>query len=84
MRAYLMFSYPKLYHNLKAAIKEVCTEARNPEYFFMMTARYREKRCFGSWRTESFSRLPSHMGNVAQEALLKRFFIQETVSCAIL
>ena len=24
---------PKLYHNLKAAIKEVCTEAAESEYF---------------------------------------------------
>lgn len=77
-----VLSYPKLYHNLKAAIKEVCTEARNPN-IFMMTARYREKRCFGSWRTESF-RVCRLIWEMLRRKLLKRFFIQETVSCAIL
>lgn len=29
-----VFSYTKLYHNLKAAIKEVCTEVRNENIFY--------------------------------------------------
>ena len=77
-----VLSYPKLYHNLKAAIKEVCTEARNPNIFYD-DCPIREKRCFGSWRTESF-RVCRLIWEMLRRKLLKRFFIQETVSCAIL
>ena len=34
MSVFDVLSYPKLYHNLKAAIKEVCTEVRNPHIFY--------------------------------------------------
>ena len=33
MSVFDVLSYPKLYHNLKAAVKEVCTEVRNPHIF---------------------------------------------------
>ena len=34
MSVFDVLSYPKLYHNLKAAVKEVCTEADNPDIFY--------------------------------------------------
>ena len=32
MSVFDVLSYPKLYHNLKAAVKEVCTGVKNPAY----------------------------------------------------
>ena len=63
-----VLSYPKLYHNLKAAIKEVCTEARNPNIFYDDCPIPGEEM-LRIVENREFSRLPSHMGNVAQEAL---------------
>ena len=64
-----VFSYTKLYHNLKAAIKEVCTEVRNENITSMTTARFPVRKCFGSWRSkEEFSRLPGKMPEAAQDA----------------
>ena len=34
MSVFDVLSYPKLYHNLKAAVKEVCTEAKNPAVYY--------------------------------------------------
>ena len=34
-----VMSYPKLYHNLKAAIKEVCTEVTNEKIFYDISRR---------------------------------------------
>ena len=34
MSVFDVLSYPKLYHNLKAAVKEVCTGVKNPAMFY--------------------------------------------------
>ena len=59
--------FPKLYHNLKAAIKEVCTEEKNRHIF------YEDVSIPGSVMLEivkerDFGKLPAHMQNAAQEA----------------
>ena len=63
-----VLSYPKLYHNLKAAVKGVCTEEPTPGIFYDdcdipggEMLRIIENR--------EFSRLPGSMGRVAEEAL---------------
>ncbi|MBQ0060070.1 MAG: V-type ATPase subunit [Lachnospiraceae bacterium] len=62
-----VLSYPKLFHNLKAAIKEVCTEGNHPGAFYQdielnreaMTAIVREK---------AFDKLPDAMSEAAPRA----------------
>lgn len=62
-----VLSYPKLFHNLKAAIKEVCTEETNRHIFYddvsipgdVMLEIVREKEFF---------RLPANMQHAAEEA----------------
>lgn len=62
-----VLSYPKLFHNLKAAIKEVCTEEENRHIFYddvsipgdAMLEIVREKE---------FGKLPANMQNAAAEA----------------
>ena len=68
MKVFDVLSYPKLYHNLKAAVKEVCTEKQTPGIFYDdcdipggEMLRIIENR--------EFSRLPGNMGRVAEEAL---------------
>ena len=68
MKVFDVLSYPKLYHNLKAAVKEVCTEKETPGIFYDdcdipggEMLRIIENR--------EFSRLPGNMGRVAEEAL---------------
>lgn len=62
-----VLSYPKLYHNLKAAIKEVCTELENKNIF------YDDCSIPGAEmllivRNKEFGRLPGKMGQAAAEA----------------
>ena len=67
MKNFDVLSYPKLYHNLKAAIKEVCTEEKNRHIF------YEDVSIPGSVMLEiikerDFGKLPAHMQGAAQEA----------------
>ncbi len=67
MENFDVLSYPKLYHNLKAAIKEVCTEEENRHIF------YEDVSVPGSAmleivREKDFGKLPQHMQAAAQEA----------------
>ena len=78
-----VLSYPKLYHNLKAAIKEVCTEARNPNIFYDDCPIPGEEM-LRIVENREFSRLPSHMGNVAQEALETLLHTRDGQLCDIM
>ena len=62
-----VLSYAKLYHNLKAAIKEVCTETRNPNIFYGDCVLSGEEM-LRIVENREFSSLPYNMGNIAQEA----------------
>ena len=62
-----VLSYPKLYHNLKAAIKEVCTEMENKNIFYEDCA-IPGKEMLSIVKNKEFSRLPGKMGEAAQEA----------------
>lgn len=67
MKNFDVLSYAKLYHNLKAAIKEVCTEEKNRHIF------YEDVSVPGSTMLEivkerDFVKLPDHMQSVAAEA----------------
>ncbi|MEJ8733622.1 MULTISPECIES: V0D/AC39 family V-type ATPase subunit [Mediterraneibacter] len=67
MRVFDVFSYPKLYHNLKAAIKEVCTEARN-ENIFYEDCKIPGKEMLRIIENKEFEKLPGQMAQTAREA----------------
>ena len=83
MENFAVLSYPKLFHNLKAAIKEVCTEARNPNIFYDDCPIPGEEM-LRIVENREFSRLPSHMGNVAQEALETLLHTRDGQLCDIM
>ena len=68
MSVFDVLSYPKLYHNLKAAIKEVCTEVRNPNIFYDDCSIPGEEM-LKIIEAREFSKLPGDMGRTAQEAM---------------
>ena len=62
-----VLSYPKLYHNLKAAIKEVCTEEKNRHIFYDDVAIPGDEM-LEIVREKAFTRLPDYMQHVAADA----------------
>lgn len=82
MHVFDVLSLPKLYHNLKAAIKEVCTEVENKN-IFTMTVRFLEKRCLHLSRTKNLISCRV-ICQQQQEKHLTLCFTQETDNCAIL
>ena len=67
MSVFDVLSYPKLYHNLKAAIKEVCTEIRNENIFYDDCAIPGDEM-LKIVENKDFSKLPGKMEQTAQEA----------------
>ena len=68
MRVFDVLSYPKLYHNLKAAVKEVYAGMKNPAMFYDDCPIPGEEM-YRIVENRDFSRLPGNMGRTAQEAL---------------
>ena len=62
-----VLSYSKVYHNLKAAIKEVCTEVQSENIFYDDCA-ISGAEMLGIVENKEFGRLPDNMAAVAQEA----------------
>ncbi|MRM88197.1 V-type ATP synthase subunit C [Faecalicatena contorta] len=62
-----VLSYSKLYHNLKAAIKEVCTEVENKNIFYDDCS-IPGPEMLQIVRNKEFHRLPGNMGETAAEA----------------
>lgn len=62
-----VLSYPKLYHNLKAAVKQVCTEIEN-ENIFYEDCSIPGREMLQIVREKEWSRLPGNMGETAAEA----------------
>ena len=59
--------YPHLFHNLKAAIKEVCTEEETPNIFYD-DASIGGQEMLAIVREKNFNKLPSNMVKAAEEA----------------
>ena len=59
--------YPQVYHNLKAAIKEICTEEENAEAFYPHE-KYGREQMLAILRDGTYARLPGHMQKAAREA----------------
>ena len=62
-----VLSYTKVYHNLKAAIKEVCTEVQN-ENIFYDDCSIPGKEMLSIVENKEFGRLPGKMSAAAQDA----------------
>lgn len=67
MKKFDVLSYPKLFHNLKAAIKEVCTEDTGRDIYYEDVA-VPGKEMLEIIREKDFGRLPGIMSSVAAEA----------------
>ncbi|MCI8599735.1 MAG: V-type ATPase subunit [Lachnospiraceae bacterium] len=67
MSVFDVLDYPNAFHNLKAAIKEVCTEGTVPNIFYKDTKPSGEE-ILEAIRERDFSRLPSYMSEAAAEA----------------
>lgn len=67
MKKFDVLSYPKLFHNLKAAIKEVCTEETNRDIFYDDVA-IPGAEMLEIVKEKDFGRLPANMSAVAAEA----------------
>lgn len=67
MENFAVLSYPKLFHNLKAAIKEVCTEEENRHIFYEDVA-IPGREMLEIVREKEFDRLPANMQHAAEEA----------------
>ena len=82
MDHFAVLSYPKLFHNLKAAIKEVCTGEKNRHIYYedvSIPARCDARDRFWRKISENFLRICS----MRQQKPMSRFFIPGTDSCAI-
>lgn len=67
MHVFDVLSLPKLYHNLKAAIKEVCTEVENKNIFYD-DCEITGEEMFALVQNKEFDKLPSNMPATAREA----------------
>lgn len=67
METFNVLSYPKLFHNLKAAIKEVCTEEINRHIFYDDVS-IPGKEMLDIVKEKDFGRLPKEMQEAAGEA----------------
>ena len=67
MKKFVVISYPKLFHNIKAAIKEVCTEDTGRDIYYEDAA-VPGKEMLEIIREKDFGRLPGIMSSVAAEA----------------
>ena len=67
MHVFDVLSLPKLYHNLKAAIKEVCTEVENKNIFYD-DCEIPGEEMFALVQNKEFDKLPGNMQATAREA----------------
>lgn len=67
MRVFDVLSYPKLFHNLKAAVKEVCTEHSTPGIFYADCAVSGEDM-MELLRARDYDELPAILRSAAREA----------------
>ena len=67
MSVFGILDYPNVFHNLKAAIKEVCTEGHSSSIFYKDTEPSAET-ILEAVRSRDFASLPEYMADAAAEA----------------
>lgn len=70
MENFDVLSYPKLFHNLKAAIKAVCTQEKNRHVFYE-DVKIPGKEMLEIIQEKNFGKLPVQMQHAAEEAYEK-------------
>lgn len=70
MENFDVLSYPKLFHNLKAAIKAVCTQEKN-RHIFYEDVKIPGKEMLEIIQEKNFGKLPAQMQHAAEEAYEK-------------
>ena len=70
MENFDVLSYPKLFHNLKAAIKAVCTQEKN-RHIFYEDVKIPGKEMLEIIQEKNFGKLPVQMQHAAEEAYEK-------------
>ena len=83
MESFDVLTYPKLYHNLKAAIKEAATPERHPAAFYKDTDPDPE-RIVQLVQSKNFSSLPVHMRAVARDAYETFLHTQDGQLCDVM
>jgi len=80
MSVFDVFSYPNLFHNLKAAVKEACTSQNGRNR--MRIPIFHRMKC---WILSAAKNFPDFLNiwRARQRKLMKPFFIQETGSCVM-
>lgn len=83
MTVFDVLTYPNLFHNLKAAIKEVCTSESNANIFFDNCAISGEQM-IDIVREKDFYKLPENMASVAQEAYETLLHTRDGQTCDVI
>lgn len=78
-----MITLPNLYHNLKAAIKEMVSDTDNPQAFFP-DPDYPRERMLKILETKDYRALPEHMRDAAKEAYENFLATQDGQLCDIM
>ena len=82
-RVFDILSFPQLYHNLKAAIKEICTSEKVSGIYYDLE-RYGEKEMQDILREKDYARLPEHMREAAANAYEVMLSTQDGQRCDII
>ena len=83
METFNVLSYPKLFHNLKAAIKEVCTEEKNRHIFYDDVSIPGEEM-LAIVKEKEFDRLPKEMQEAAGEAYESLLHTRDGQMCDVI
>ncbi len=83
MNNFNVLLYPQLFHNLKAAIKEVCTEDTHPHIYYDDVA-IPGKEMLEIVQEREFDRLPSYMEAAAEEAFDTMLHTQDGQLCDVI
>ena len=78
-----VFSYQEMYHNLKAAVKEACSQDTHPG-IFLESADYGREKMLRIVQEQSFDELPSHMKKCAEEAFQTLLHTRDGQLCDII
>lgn len=83
MSIFDVLSYPNLFHNLKAAVKEVCIKGEHQAAFYTDCAIKREEM-LRIVREKDFSKLPEHMQLAAKDAYETLLHTKDGQRCDII
>ena len=67
-RVFDVFRYPTDFHNLKASIKSVVTDVKEPEIFFLDRGTAHAKDIYKAIQEKDFDSLPEHLKECAKKA----------------